>query len=143
VWKHEASYIWAKEAPLLYIKPTTFMNESGRAVRAAADYYKVPAERIIIIQDDSDMELGTFKLRQGGGTGGHNGVASVVSEMPESEKIWRLKIGIRRQADEGVPREKALDIVLRTIGKQDTEILYGVFAEAEKSLLNVIENEMP
>jgi PTH1 family peptidyl-tRNA hydrolase len=145
-WKHESAYSFVKEDGVLYIKPTTFMNESGRAVRAAADYYKIRPEHIAVLHDDADLELGAFKVRHDGGSGGHHGIDSIVSELG-SETFWRVKIGIRRKPampeEESAPREKALDFVLRPISRTDLEVLYGVFAEAEKSLLNVMENEMP
>ncbi len=145
-WKHEHSYTFFQDANVLYIKPATFMNESGRAVRAAADYYKIPPERIAVLHDDADLEIGAFKVRHDGGSGGHHGIESIVQELG-SEAFWRVKIGIRRSPatpeEENTPREKALDFVLRPISPVDLEKLYGVFDEAAKSLLNVIENEMP
>jgi PTH1 family peptidyl-tRNA hydrolase len=145
-WKHEHSYSLIQEKNILYVKPTTFMNESGRAVRHAADYYKVPPARIIVLHDDADMELGVWRLRHGGGSGGHRGIESVMHSL-DSDTFWRLKFGIRHPSvapEHATPvHEPALDLVLRPIPPHDMKILQRAFAEGEKSLLNVIENEMP
>ena len=63
------------------VLPQTFMNESGRCVRALADYYKVPSEQIVVIYDDVDLPPGQLRIRQKGGAGTHNGMRSVVGHL--------------------------------------------------------------
>jgi PTH1 family peptidyl-tRNA hydrolase len=77
-------------------KPQTFMNESGRAVRALADFYKVPPAEIIVIYDDLTIELGRVKLSVRGSAGGHNGVASLLEHLGDGFHRYRIGIGPKR-----------------------------------------------
>lgn len=65
----------------LLLKPQTFMNNSGLAVRQAADYYKLPPERVLVLFDDVDLDVGRLRIRRDGSAGGHNGVKSIISCM--------------------------------------------------------------
>lgn len=80
---------------VLFIKPMTFMNDSGQAVIKYVNYYKIDSDDIIVIQDDLDMDLGKYKLLYNRGDGGHNGIKSIVSCL-ETRKFLRLKIGISK-----------------------------------------------
>ena len=80
----------------LLIKPTTFMNLSGEAVRAVSDYYKININDILIVYDDLSLELGKIRFRPNGTDGGHNGIKSVIKHMGTKD-IARLKIGIGPQ----------------------------------------------
>jgi len=80
-------------ADCVFLRPDTFMNESGQSVRAAADYFDVVPERIVIAYDDLDLPPGAVKLKQGGGHGGHNGLRSTFSHLG-SQEFWRIRIGI-------------------------------------------------
>ena len=86
----------------LIIKPTTFMNLSGEAVRAAADYYKIPIEDILIVYDDISLPLGKIRFRQNGSDGGHNGIKSIIQHFG-TQDFARLKIGIGPQPN--IPSE--------------------------------------
>ena len=77
----------------VFLRPDTFMNESGQAIRAAADYFDVAPERVVVAYDDLDLPPGTVKLKQGGGHGGHNGLRSTFSHLG-SQNFWRVRIGI-------------------------------------------------
>lgn len=93
---------WDK--PVLLIKPETFMNLSGMAVVQAANYYKITPEKIVVIHDDLDLDLGRIKMASGGGDGGHKGIRSIVEQLGTRD-FARLKIGIGRPP-EPVPPEK-------------------------------------
>lgn len=80
-------------ADCVFLRPDTFMNESGRAVRAAADYFDVAVDHIVAAYDDLDLPPGTVKLKQGGGHGGHNGLRSMFSHLA-GQDFWRVRIGI-------------------------------------------------
>lgn len=80
---------------IVLLKPETFMNLSGNAVAAAARWYRVPEERLLVIHDDLDLQFGQLRLRARGSSGGHNGLASVIEQMG-SGNIPRLRIGIGR-----------------------------------------------
>ena len=88
--------------------PFTFMNESGRAVGPLLRYYKVPVERLVLAHDDIDLPFGKLRFHFGRGTGGHNGVASVVAGLG-SVSLWRLKVGVGRPPG----RMDTADFVLR------------------------------
>jgi len=77
----------------LLLKPGTFMNLSGRAVQAAAAFFKLPPESLLVVFDDASLPLGTLRLREGGSHGGHNGVRSILESLG-SDRFPRLKIGI-------------------------------------------------
>lgn len=77
------------------VKPTTFMNLSGRAVRSLLAYYNIPIEDFIVIYDDLDMEVGKIRFRQKGSAGGHNGIKSIILETG-TQVFDRIKIGIGR-----------------------------------------------
>jgi len=80
------------------LKPTTFMNASGKAVAAMANYYKILPEEILIIHDELDLPAGQCKLKFGGGHGGHNGLRDIHAALG-SKDYWRLRVGIDHPGD--------------------------------------------
>ena len=95
-WKEnrEAMYVEYRAPEKVYlIKPTTYMNASGRAVGAWAHFYNIAPGDILIIQDDMDMEIGQTRIRKGGSSGGHNGIKSTVAALG-TEDFLRFKVGI-------------------------------------------------
>lgn len=82
---------------ILLLKPTTFMNLSGRSVRALTDYYNILGNDLLVVHDDIDLLLGKIRFRSKGGAGGHNGIKSILAELGTDE-FWRLKLGIGRPA---------------------------------------------
>ena len=80
------------------LKPTTFMNASGRAVSAIAKFYKITPEQILVIHDELDLPPGTTKLKKGGGHGGHNGLKDIAAQLGTPD-FWRLRIGIGHPGD--------------------------------------------
>ncbi len=98
----EFASLHTERGQLLLLKPLTFMNLSGQAVRKAVQWYKLALDRVLIIHDDMDLPLGVIRLRQGGSAAGHRGVESVIRELG-SDRFVRLRIGIGRPAvkDEG------------------------------------------
>lgn len=91
------------------LKPETYMNESGRSIAAAARFYKVPIEAVLVVHDDVDLELGRLQARAGGGLAGHNGLRSIAQVLGGSE-FQRLRVGVGRPG-RGDPRDVA-DFVL-------------------------------
>ena len=98
----------------VFLKPDTFMNNSGQAIRAAVDYYQISAEQVIVAYDDLDLPPGTVRLKQGGGHGGHNGLRSTFQHLG-SQNFWRVRIGIGHP---GV-REAVTPWVLSRAGADD------------------------
>lgn len=79
---------------VILVEPTTFMNESGRAVGALMHFYKLDIDDLIVIQDDMDLPLGRIRLRPKGSAGGHNGIKSIIAALGTSE-FDRIKVGIQ------------------------------------------------
>ena len=79
--------------------PTTYMNDSGRAVAALANFYKWTPERILVAYDEMAFEPGQVRLREGGGDNGHNGVRSIVAELGKKKGFLRLRIGVGHPGD--------------------------------------------
>lgn len=78
---------------VLLMKPQTYMNLSGVAVKQAADFYKVPPERVLVLFDDIDLDVGRLCIRRNGSAGGHNGIKSIISSLG-SQEFPRIKIGV-------------------------------------------------
>src|SRR5579859_1962569 len=76
----------------ILIKPTTFMNLSGEAVQAVAHFYKIPAEKMVVVHDELDEPFGQIRLRTGGSSAGHNGLKSIIAQV--GEDFGRVRIGI-------------------------------------------------
>jgi PTH1 family peptidyl-tRNA hydrolase len=84
----------------LLLKPTTYMNESGNAVREAVAFHKIPLDRVFVIYDELDLAAGKVRVKRGGGNAGHNGLRSISSHI--GNDYWRVRLGI------GHPGDKAL-----------------------------------
>lgn len=84
---------------VILVKPQTFMNASGVSIKKYVDFYKIPLEKVLVIYDDMDTEVGRLRVRVKGGAGSHNGMKSVVQELG-SENFPRIRVGIGRPRDE-------------------------------------------
>ena len=112
----------------LLIKPTTYMNLSGEAVRAVMDYYKIAIEDILIVYDDLSLELGRIRFRANGSDGGHNGIKSVIQHLGTKD-VARLKIGIGPQPN--IPSEV---FVLQNFSKEELDNLKGALTKAKEGI---------
>ena len=110
--------------------PTTFMNNSGEAIRAIIDWYKIDKDKLIIVVDDIDIPLGKIRVRKKGGSGGHNGLKSIISHL-NSKEFLRIRIGI------GSPPIIDKDKNYNTISH-----VLGNFSKSEKLILNKIFCQM-
>ncbi|MDO4754074.1 MAG: aminoacyl-tRNA hydrolase [Bacillota bacterium] len=119
---------------LVLMKPQTFMNLSGEAVRAAAEYYKIPSEHIIVIYDDIDIAFGSLRLRPKGSAGTHNGMRNILYQL-ETEHFPRVRIGIK-----GDRRGAELhEYVLSRFAKEDERTLKEVLKCAADAALAIVE----
>lgn len=82
-----------------FLLPTTYMNLSGKAVRAMAKFYRILPEEILVAHDELDLPVGTAKLKLGGGHGGHNGLKDIISALGNNKNFHRLRIGIDHPQD--------------------------------------------
>ncbi len=118
---------------IAFIKPLTYMNLSGLAVSKIVNFYKIPIENILIIQDDLDMSIGTFKIKRNSSSGGHNGIKSIISELG-SQNFARLKIGIGKSSQ--IPVDK---YVLSKFSSEELEIInknMDIFNNIIKTFIN-------
>lgn len=95
IFKAEVASTFLYQEKVYFVKPTTFMNNSGQAVKALLTYYNLDIEDLLIIYDDLDMEVGKIRFRQKGSAGGHNGIKSIIAHIG-SQEFDRVKIGIGR-----------------------------------------------
>ena len=118
-----------KHGDLLLVKPTTFMNLSGKSVQAVAHFYKIAPEQIIVIHDDIDLPFGAVRFKQGGSSGGHNGLKSI--DTLYSNNYLRTRVGI------GKPEQKSMvaDYVLTSFSKEEQRCLDVLIAHTAKATL--------
>jgi peptidyl-tRNA hydrolase, PTH1 family len=114
------------------LKPETFMNESGRSVRAAMQFFKLEPDAVLVVHDESDLGSGRLQARKGGGLAGHNGLRSVAQHLGTPDFL-RLRVGVGRPG-RGDPRPLA-DFVLSDFEPhEDAEALVGRAADAVETL---------
>jgi peptidyl-tRNA hydrolase, PTH1 family len=119
---------------LALLKPETYMNESGRSVSAAARFYKVAPEDVLVVHDEVDLELGRLQARAGGGLAGHNGLRSIAQALGTSDFL-RLRVGVGRPG-RGDPRDVA-DFVLSPFDlHEDRDALVSRAADAVEALVS-------
>ena len=103
----------------LLMKPQTFMNNSGEAVRQAASFYKIPPERIIVVFDDISLPCGKLRIRRKGSAGGHNGIKSIIYHL-NSDNFPRIKLGVGEKPH---PDYELADWVLSNFKKDEIPML--------------------
>lgn len=102
---------------VLLLKPSTYMNASGRSVGDAARFYKIAPERIVVVHDDLDLEPGKVRVKRGGGAGGHNGLRSIDSHL--GQDYWRVRLGIGHPGH----KDRVHGYVLHDFAKSDEQWL--------------------
>src|SRR5207244_11863733 len=114
------------------LKPETYMNESGRSVSAAARFFRVPAESILVVHDDVDLEPGRLQARLGGGLAGHNGLRSIAQALG-TQDFLRLRIGVGRPG-RGDPRPVSDYVLSEFEPEVDVDALVARAADAVAAL---------
>jgi PTH1 family peptidyl-tRNA hydrolase len=135
-----------------FLKPLTFMNLSGEGVQAAASFFKIPPEHILVVHDELELPLGILSLKRGGGLGGHNGLRSMKASLG-SVDFWRLRVGIgrpdsRRPGQGGPPGsgQGIVDWVLSDFSAEESvslaqtlekgaELIYAILTQGPEALL--------
>ena len=115
------------------LKPTTYMNRSGLAVRQLCDFYKVAADEVLVAHDELDLPVGTVRLKHGGGHGGHNGLRDTIAHIGET--FWRLRLGV------GHPGNKAdvIDYVLTRAPRAEEDLIFDAVNLAADCIPLLIE----
>ncbi|MGB7250715.1 MAG: aminoacyl-tRNA hydrolase [Phormidesmis sp.] len=127
------------------LKPLTFMNNSGRAVRAVLDWYKLAPSSVLVVYDDMDLPVGKLRLRLSGGAGGHNGMKSIISHLGTKE-FPRLRIGIGSTDKGDEPDQAVVSHVLGRFASEDRKYVDAVIPIAvdaiDLSLRKGVERSM-
>lgn len=118
----------------LLMKPQTFMNNSGEAVGEAAKFYKIPAEKVIVMFDDISLPIGKLRVRRKGSAGGHNGIKSIISHLG-SENFPRVKIGVGAKPH---PDYDLADWVLTSFKKEDFPALKEAMVNAGEAVKLIV-----
>jgi PTH1 family peptidyl-tRNA hydrolase len=134
-WQHSKSWhaLWAKGEKAVLVKPTSYMNRSGEPLSAVANFYKIEPGEILVVLDDFSLELGRLRVRLEGGTGGHNGLESIILQFG-TEAIPRLRIGIG-----SAPTEGATDHVLGRFFEEERPVVEKAIERAADAVKCAID----
>ena len=124
----------AKASHAILVKPLTFMNRSGSALAAVADFYKITSTEILVVLDDFALPLGRLRIRESGGPGGHNGLESVIVSFG-SEDIPRLRLGIG-----DAPERSSVDYVLSPFFEEEKPKMKAMVERAAEAIKCAIDN---
>ncbi|MDY3281265.1 aminoacyl-tRNA hydrolase [Dysosmobacter sp.] len=122
-------------ARCLLLKPQTYMNLSGEAVREAAQFYKIPADHVLVIYDDVSLPVGKIRVRPSGSAGGHNGIKNIIAHLG-TDQFPRVKIGTGAPGQDG----DMIDWVIGEPSQADRKVLLESFKRAIDAAECVIEN---
>ena len=119
---------------VLLLKPQTYMNLSGVAIRTALEYYKEPVSSLIVIYDDISLEPGRIRIRPKGSAGGHNGIKNIIAELG-TEEFDRVRIGVGQKP----PRWDLVDWVLARFEKEDIPEMENAIAKTCEAVECILE----
>ncbi len=122
------------DSRVIIAKPQTYMNLSGKAVAALANFYKIPAERIIIMFDDISLDVGKIRIRRKGSAGGHNGMKDII-ELMGTQDIARIKLGVGAKPHDDYDLK---DWVLGKFPKEETEKFHTAAETAVKAVKEIV-----
>jgi PTH1 family peptidyl-tRNA hydrolase len=123
------------ETKVIFCKPMEFMNDSGFAVSRALSFWKIPPAQTVVVHDDMDLDFGRLKLMEGGGTGGHNGLRSIVAELG-TEGFYRVRFGIGRPP----PLWQGADYVLADFSAEERQTLPNLIKEAADATEGIVKD---
>lgn len=123
---------------VLLMKPSTFMNNSGEAIREAAAFYKIPPEQIVILYDDINLDVGSLRVRRKGSDGGHNGMKSILYHLG-SDQFPRVRIGVGKKPH---PEYDLADWVLGRFSASDAQALDEAFDHAAEAARLIVEGKI-
>ncbi len=115
---------------VLFMKPETYMNNSGEAIREAADFYKIPPENVIVICDDVNLPVGTVRIRAKGSDGGQKGLRSTILHL-NTDKFPRVKLGVGEKPS---PEWDLADWVLGNFSEEDKKKMFDAFCKVADAL---------
>ena len=124
-----------KEEKVVLMLPETYMNNSGEAVVQAVNFWKLDPKDVVIVLDDLDIPLETMRIKTSGGSGGQNGLKSVISHLG-TEEIPRLRIGIGNESSKDIPAE---DFVLQNFSNEESGSVEKIIQKASEALQKIVE----
>lgn len=133
----EVARIYANGHDIWLLKPDTFMNLSGQAVQALANFYKIELAHVLVVHDELDLDPGIARLKQGGGHGGHNGLRDIISKMG-GNAFMRLRLGIGHPGD----KHKVTGHVLKKAASDDKIEIDRAILRSLRVLPEVLGGEM-
>ncbi|WP_294654203.1 aminoacyl-tRNA hydrolase [uncultured Ruminococcus sp.] len=122
----------------LLMKPTTYMNLSGDAIAAAANFYKIPPEQVLVIYDDISLPPGKLRLRRKGSAGGHNGIKSIIAQLG-TEEFPRIRVGVGAKPN---PQYDLADWVLSKFSEEDMTALQPALEHAADAAKKIVSGDM-
>lgn len=131
----EVCRIRADGEELWLLKPSTYMNASGRAVAALTNFYKIGVDEILVAHDELDLPPGALRLKRGGGHGGHNGIRDIASAL--GADFWRLRIGIGHPGD----KAQVSDFVLHPPSRSEAELVLDAVDRASPALPHLLRGD--
>ncbi|MBM4418783.1 MAG: aminoacyl-tRNA hydrolase [Chloroflexi bacterium] len=132
-WRGQAGRGRIADVDVMLLKPQTYMNESGFAVRAVVAFHRIEPATVLVVHDDLDLPLGRLRFRSGGGAGGNNGIRSLISHL-QTDQFARLKCGIGRPGFEG-----AVDHVLSPFHNSESEAADAMVARAADAVETYVQ----
>lgn len=121
------------QATIVVPDPGTYMNESGPAIAAVMNFFKIPAENLILVHDDTDLSLGTIRISKDSGSAGHHGVESVIGALG-TKNFTRLRLGIESRASKNIPPPE--DFVLQKFNAAEAPLVEEMIARAIDTINN-------
>ncbi|TWT11095.1 aminoacyl-tRNA hydrolase [Streptococcus sp. sy004] len=129
IFKAMLGWSFIQQEKVYFVKPLTYMNNSGLAVRALLTYYNISVEDLIVIYDDLDLEVGKIRFRNKGSAGGHNGIKSIISQL-NTQEFDRIKIGIGRPK----PKMTVINHVLGNFEQEELILIENTLDKVDKSV---------
>lgn len=123
--------------PVHLLIPTTFMNRSGQAIAALANFYKIEPEEILVAHDELDLEPGVARLKHGGGHGGHNGLRDTISSLGNNKNFARLRLGIGHPGN----AKQVVGYVLKKASQADQQLIDDASYEATRVMPEVVTGD--
>ncbi len=118
------------------LKPTTFMNRSGQSIAAAANYYKIKPENILVIHDELDLPPGVIRIKRGGGHGGHHGLRDTIAQI--GKDFWRVRLGIGHPGH----KDAVVGYVLKRASKEDQKLIDDAAYEGVCESENLLDGNL-
>lgn len=122
---------------IFLLKPHTFMNGSGRAVAALAQFYKIAPQHILVVHDELDLPPGSAKLKLGGGHGGHNGLKDIIAHLATKD-FWRLRLGIGHPGERG----EVSNYVLNPARREEQALIDEAMRRAQDVAVPILEGKL-